>query len=250
MDVGDIAPAILAVRDLLQEANRILNGDRAHVVVEVRAVNSGSFEVLFSALVELLKNDIPWDEIKTADFVLRRLRSVIESFRRRRDRASEDSLATDQDVKRLRDSDKLRRELRRLARPLRKPGIESLQITGEGETIERITSEDWYTWTDTLTERVVEEFEGIYRVDKLSFAPPVTGRWTWTFTDEDRNLTFNASIADWQFRERLAARALSFTSGDRLRMRILRRITRDGKNLYTVLEVMPPYPVVPTPAGE
>lgn len=56
MDVRDLAPALLALGDVIQAANRALNGDRADASLKVRATNHGSFEALLSVDVSLLSS--------------------------------------------------------------------------------------------------------------------------------------------------------------------------------------------------
>ena len=46
MDVHELAPALLAIGDFVQQANRILNGERANVHVKVQSdFRKGSFEI-------------------------------------------------------------------------------------------------------------------------------------------------------------------------------------------------------------
>lgn len=47
MDVRDLAPALLSICSLFNEANRVLNGDRSSIKILVKALQAGSFEIAF-----------------------------------------------------------------------------------------------------------------------------------------------------------------------------------------------------------
>lgn len=74
MDVKDLAPALLAFSGLLQEANRVLNGERAKVAVKIRSeFRRGSFEVslqVIQSIVEQAKSVLLGDDLKTARSLL------------------------------------------------------------------------------------------------------------------------------------------------------------------------------------
>ena len=50
MDVRDLAPALLALGDVIQAANRALNGSRAEANLRVRATKRVRFEALLSII--------------------------------------------------------------------------------------------------------------------------------------------------------------------------------------------------------
>lgn len=53
MDVRDLAPALLAVGQLFDAANTVMNRDSAHVNVNVKATGEGSFEIVFEVIQNL-----------------------------------------------------------------------------------------------------------------------------------------------------------------------------------------------------
>lgn len=52
--VSDLAPALLALGEVVQAANKALNGDRADARLKLRATNVGSFEAVLSIDVSML----------------------------------------------------------------------------------------------------------------------------------------------------------------------------------------------------
>lgn len=69
MDVRDLAPALLAIGQLFDAANAIINRDAAQIKVEVRATSRGSFEIdfqLVQTLTRQLVGLLSGDEITAA----------------------------------------------------------------------------------------------------------------------------------------------------------------------------------------
>lgn len=56
IDVQDLAPALLAIGELIQAANQEINGNRAQISVKVRATSEGSFEVGLALIQSLMEN--------------------------------------------------------------------------------------------------------------------------------------------------------------------------------------------------
>lgn len=54
MDVKDLAPALLSLGELLEESNRIFNGDKANLAVRIRATEPGSVDVVLSVAQDIL----------------------------------------------------------------------------------------------------------------------------------------------------------------------------------------------------
>ena len=53
IDINDLAPALLALSDIIQEANNIANDDRSRISVKVKATETGCFQIWIQAAQSL-----------------------------------------------------------------------------------------------------------------------------------------------------------------------------------------------------
>lgn len=60
MDVRELAPALLAIGDVLEQANRAINGDKANVKIHVKAFKKGCFGVDFELIQTLCETVKGW----------------------------------------------------------------------------------------------------------------------------------------------------------------------------------------------
>lgn len=241
MDVRELAPALLALADLLKAANEDMFGDKADVRVSVRAgFKEGSFGIemvffqdLFTQLTELFTGKEASAAANAFTIIsgigllggggvigaLRWLRGRrIERIENRQDLAvihtQDESLEIDLATLRLLKNKRLRTELRNVLRPLDAEGIDSVSITrgsAIGETILRgeldyfsPRSDEDEPLSDSTTRGVILQIESAVFKEGNK----------WRFTDGSRS--FYAAIEDPDFLARIASGEERFGKADML----------------------------------
>ena len=264
IDVNDLAPAMLAVRSLIQAANSTINGDKAKASVKVRATAEGSFEVAFSlvqTLLESAKTILDFAEANKdgvaaanglADLIFKVLGGVgatgggllflLKWLGGKKPEQIEEKAGdiilhigdnhfiTNKNTIRLAEDIAVREQAKNLVSVLQREGIESISAT-HGENAElRLERSDIRSFEIPETEEEEEELQDEERrmnLQIISLTFKEDNKWRFT----DGAEPFNASIEDADFLNKIATNQVSFAKNDYLVCDVREHQVRTSKGL-------------------
>lgn len=262
MDVRELAPALLAVGDLLQQANRVLNSDRATLAVKVRSdFERGSFGLSFELVqaFAIAYMFVGVDALKTAKeiaeyvgFVTGTEVSLFGLLKRLGGRRPKDTttlkdgnieITIDGDNNRvvvspavyhLASDPNVRKAAHDVVRPLHSEGVDTFEVRDNKRVVESVTREDLPAFElpppdgardidDVDPERVLA-----LEVIKPSFQEDLT----WVFSDGSGG-RIGALMLDRGFLQRVLNGLRTFAKGDVLKVRLRSRAYMTAEGLRT-----------------
>lgn len=269
MDVRELAPALMAIGDVLETANSLLNGQRAKIQIRVKgSFKTGSFGIDFSVaqsftdqLLGLMQSNpvvsaatlvtligfSAKDATRSLLQLLRWLRGrpitkvIILENERVRVEVDSDHLDVERRVIDLYRSYELRRALEAALKPLEQPGIESFAVIEAPEAdaafVVVTQTERPYFAAPNRMEEQIDDSEFVINVQAVNIAFQEDNKWRLT----DGNSTFHAALLDADFLSRIANNEIAFAKGDILKVRMRKRqwlAEEKMRTEYKVLQVL------------
>lgn len=247
MDVRDLAPALFAVGDLFEVTNLVFNGRASTVAVNLRAIRSGSFDMVLQVLMDMagsfMSSGVPdgWKSVWELRDLLFGPNGVIGAIL-----PNKPDQPVNRDVQRLLDNDAVRQPIEEIVRPLRRTGIHTLNIFVGGQhtfTINQYGTEalpdlsaalpgESKPWETRL------EVADTATVELEVIRPALRGKGAWRFSDGVSE--FSATMRDEEFRQSVVDQGTQFANGDTLLcdLRTVHRRPRRGvRTRYYVMRV-------------
>jgi len=255
MDVYELAPALLSIGDLIRDANRFLNQERASVSVQVESdFKHGSFEIslvvdqtllasaremLFAASIseakDLLLILFGSTSVTGAIVGLIKLYKMLKGKKPEPSAIKIDNSSTtiinninvDSRTANLYLNDGIRSQVDRIVAPVAKQGYDKMEVRKDKKVLEEINKND-------LPEKLLSEGtgEGALMNTREALLNVVTANFEkgkWRFSDGTSK--FSADLNDPAFRQRLESREVGFFKGDVLRVNLTssQTVKPDGK---------------------
>lgn len=257
IDVTELAPALLAMGNLIQAANAEINGDRAEVSVKVRATAEGSFQVdlaVMQSLMESAKSLLDMlgensDAIASASSLVDLLFQataggaglfyLLQKLRGRKpDKVEEkggdvhvtienQTIITNRNTYKLAESIPVRESAKKAVEALKTNGIDTLKIKQKGNKDLEISKADVDYFEYQTAEKELSDTQREMNLQIISLSFKEDNKWRVS----DGGEPFSATIKDAAFLNKIATNDIAFSKGDYLRCLVHERQLSSAKGL-------------------
>lgn len=265
MDVRDLAPALLAISDVLDEANKITYGDKTKVQVSVKgSFKTGSFGIDFSVIqsgIDGLTSLFNSDQASAAANLLqilgfiglpsagliglllklknRKIKKVIkEGDNKTIIEVEDEKIETSPKVIALFSNVKIRMGLQKIiTEPLSREGVETFSVKKDKQEVSiKKEEKDYFKLSEIPDEPLRDDVREVY-LRALSVIFVEGNRWRFS----DGTNEFFATVKDEKFAKDVQENKISFTKDDTFRIKLREKqwITDTGlKTEHEIEEVI------------
>jgi hypothetical protein len=279
MDVRDLAPALLSIGELCQQANAVLSGRDTEVSVHVKAeFKKGSFGIdleVVQSLIAQAKSLLTNENVQSATTIIEAvfgtggIIALLKWLRGEKDpdtttlqngnikielkgdNIHDNHIVVKPEIYSLVRDPKVRKAIDGAVRPLKRPGITKLEVKRGGKVIQTVQKDQAPYLTLAPKEEMaviaeVDEAQGVTRIAyleimKLSFKQ----NNKWGFSDGSGGMLY-AEIEDEEFSQKVNRHEYSFGKGDQLKVLLRTRTIKQPGGKYQaehailkVLELIP-----------
>lgn len=266
MDIKDLAPALLSLSELLDEASDILNPEGTKVSLYLRAIDKGSFIAELSIIQNIYQDFLKLFNSDDITALLafaaalgigvngaNGLFQLIQKIRNRKIKSVKENKDSIEVTIEMQDGDvivvkkdafvlfrrtSVRKKVARIIEPLKTKGIDIFKIINNDQVMVEVSKEraDDFAAPDVGIEVISDRTtDAIVEIVSLSFKEG--NKWrVW-----DGNATINVTITDKDFLTRVDESRVSFKKDDLLKvtMHTVQSSTPDGlKNEYEITKII------------